>query len=1142
MSLKLILGESGAGKSYYVYKEMIEKANSDGRNYLYIVPEQFTMENQKKIVKMQGELMGRYGVMNIDILSFNRLAFKVFEEMGVTTLDILDDTGKNIILRKILEENKEKLHVFKYKAMMIGFVEELKSVISELYQYGISIDDLSKIIEGMEGHAITKEKLQDLLFVYEEFRKSIQSMTDSSTKYITKEEVLEELMKYIASSEIVKNSYIVLDGYTGFTPVQYRLISMLLEYSKGVEVVLTMRVKNLCLTNVGFDEDIKEQDLFHMSKETINKLYSIANEIRIPVDEPILINGENGRLRDNEELSFLRDNIFIYSDKKYAGNYSNGLSIISCENPLSEAEEVVNTIKKLMKSDDKLRYRDIGIVAGDESMMLVLDRFLAKSNIPHFIDNKKSVIRNPYVEAIRTILEIIDTGFKTDCVIRYLRTTMVDISRDEVDEFENYCLALGIKNKKRFSVVFDKKYRNLSDDSLLRVEEYRKKYIVPIIELADRIKSKTVREITGELYKFIDDMKFQKKLDEYVFKFENSNNMSLKNEYMQVPKYVVTLFDKLVMLMGDEKISIAEFRKILDSGFAEIKVGIIPMMVDSLIVGDIERTRFGDIKVLFIVGANDGNIPKKSEKSGLLSVSDRQALKNNKVVLSPDMREAAFIQKFYMYLSFTKPKDKLFISYSNVGRDGKSIRPSYLIENIVEMYDKEKIFFDVKRRDIDDIYNENALFNELLLNISDYQKENFDKRYYEIISYFKKNDDYKERLKSGINGNFFRNHVDSLEKSVANVLYSNGMVNSATRLEKYAACAYAHFMEYGLKLAERPVYEIKPFDIGNIYHKCIEMFTRTLKDEKIDLYTFNDERRKALIKKCIKDTAEKYGGEIFYESNQNRFIISKCEKVADKTAWAIVEHLKRGGFSPEYIEMKVEDSRVDRVDSLIIDDKKYIKIIDYKSGKEVFSPAETFYGLKLQLMFYMKSVIEAERENKKNADYDIEPAAVFYFNIKNPIIDYKKEYEDEEKYDAAMLAEFSMSGFVNSKKEIFENIDNNIYDSSYGSKIFGLKKSDIDTDLKVENTKGAGASYYFEKFIEIVKNTADGFVSEILDGDIKLNPYMMKNKKPCEYCKYKTVCNFDDRCFDNSYRKLDISNEEIINKIKEYGKEDNNVD
>ena len=530
MALEIVLGGSGSGKTHNVYERIVKDSmKNPSENYYLIVPDQFTMETQKDIINRHPHK----GTMNIDIVSFNRLAYRVFGELGINKLSVLDDTGKMLILRKVIEANKNDLTIFKNKVKLFGFTEEIKSTISELYQYGINIEDIDEIVSKIGGNGTMKSKLCDLKLIFEKFEEYIMSISDESHKYITKEEVLSELCDVVMDSKALKDSVIVLDGFTGFTPVQYRLIEKLLIHAKKVIVTVTISGDEaIKVTPAGF-VGVKEHELFNMSKVTVNTLVKLAVANDVKVAPFVVINDERvWRLRDNEMLNHLEKNLFRQNKLKCKAN-GESLLIYNAENPLREAQGIADKIYNMvMESNGSLRYRDIAIVTGDmETYKRPLSEALEMNNIPYFIDNKKSLLNNNFVECIRALLEMIDENFTYEPVFRYLKRGMSNLSKDDIDTFENYVLGCGVRGYEQYMSAFKRKYRGLSDEDFNRCECIRAEFIEPISKIRYELEDATVREVTVAIYDFIKDNDLYNKLVGYINEF--SDDDSEKQEYAQ---------------------------------------------------------------------------------------------------------------------------------------------------------------------------------------------------------------------------------------------------------------------------------------------------------------------------------------------------------------------------------------------------------------------------------------------------------------------------------------------------------------------------------------------------------------------------------------------------------------------------------
>ena len=531
MSLRLILGNSGSGKSYKACREMVEKSiNDPALNFFAIVPEQFTLQTQKDIVMMHPA----HAVMNIDIVSFARLAFRISQELGVEILETLDDTGKSLVLRKIIEDNKSSLRVFKDKIKMPGFVEEMKSMIAELYQYGIDEDGIEEIIDVAKARPLLGAKLRDTALLYKEFRKYLEK------RYVTTEEILEKLCKLIPESSLIKNSEIYLDGFTGFTPVQYKLIGVLLKYAKNVSVCITIDTRDLKL-NV-----IKEHELFYLSKTTINKLFKVSEENGVEVLDNIVLNDEVPyRFKESISIAHLEKNIYREGKISRLKN-SEGININLSKNSNYETEFVAREICRLVR-EDGYRYRDIAVITGNmESNYRKIESVFKINNIPNFIDYKKNIVSNPLIDAISSVLEIIEKDFSYESVFRYLRSGMTTVYREDVDKLENFVLSRGIRG--RFAWA-----RSWEEDLDIIKEEM----VDSFNHIYETFKNKELllKDYTKALYDFIKATKMPDRLSEFVQTFTEQNQSRMAQEYSKVYEMTMELFDQIVLLLGDEKVT-----------------------------------------------------------------------------------------------------------------------------------------------------------------------------------------------------------------------------------------------------------------------------------------------------------------------------------------------------------------------------------------------------------------------------------------------------------------------------------------------------------------------------------------------------------------------------------------------------------
>jgi ATP-dependent helicase/nuclease subunit B len=854
------------------------------------------------------------------------------------------------------------------------------------------------------------------------------------------------------------------------------------------------------------------------------------------LEESIFLeNAEHGRFGQNPELAHLEKELFRNSTEPVE-NHGN-VEVLRFDTPRAEVEYVTDYIAYLIRTEH-LRYRDFAIITGDmESYGKILADNLAIRGIPYFMDNKRSLILNPAVSFLRAALEMVDKDFSYESVFQFLKSGISVLDEDDVDILENYAVALGIRGYRRYEQPFTAKKRKMTEEELEKVNAIREQFFSSVTDIYEELKGKrlkdgetlNVRKMTEYIYQFLVKFQLKEYLEAMEEEFANKGEMSLSKEYEQTYRYIIELFDKLVSLLGEEEISLKEYREIIDAGFEEIKVGVIPLGMDQVMVGDIERSRLNNIRTLFVIGANDGVIPKHSRKSSLLSQSDRNYLKKINIELSPTVRESIFIQKFYLYLNLTKPSGSLLLSYTDSGIDGKALRPSYLIGEIERLYDRTdrkednaQFFYYLKLSSGQFAlkYLSERLNRNKLPDMNDFEKE--------LYSYFYSHAEYADVLKKVREGVFFDNNPTRLSSKVAEQLNGDSMVRSVSRLEKYAACAYAHFLSYSLRLAQREQYEVSVADMGTIYHRCIELFSSEMTKKGYDFRTMKETDRNRLVEECVAKVTENYGNTILRSSKRNEYLIRKISEVCKKTVWAMCEHIRRGKFTPENFEFTFSDGRIDRLDTYEKDGKRYLKIIDYKSGNKKFELSDVFNGLQMQLVYYMGEALKLEKS--KNAGCEVLPAGTFYFHIKSPYVECSEKIEDEQ-LKQMLLKEYKMSGLVNDMKEPAVAMDEVLEEEKAESDIIPLKSKELgqqaaSSGLNEEN---------FGKILGKVDRMIDHFTDEILDGNIEKNPYKKANMTPCTYCSYKSICGFDERAFHNQYRKLvKVSKtEDVLRELEE---------
>lgn len=1140
MSLRFYFGPSGSGKSHRIYEEIMQRAAQEpGRNFLIIVPDQFTMQTQKDLV-MRSD---RGGILNIDVLSFGRLSHRILEEVGTKEMPVLDDTGKSLVLQKIAADLKEQLPAMGSLLHKQGYIHEVKSAISEFMQYGISTQDMDKLIASAEKRGALAMKLRDLKTLYRGFQDYIRD------HFITTEETLDVLRRSLVKSKILPDSVVVFDGFTGFTPIQNRLIQELMRVCEETIVAVT----------IGEEEDPYqmdgEQKLFHLSKKTVADLVKLAAEAEVTRGEDVFVKGGPNRFTEAPALCYLEQNLFRYQYEPYTEKQCE-IRMFEALSPREEVHQTALYIRKLIR-EEGLTYRDIAVVIGDlEGYASYVETEFGQLEIPCFLDRTRGIVLNPMIEYIKSVLQLYIRDFSYDTVFHFLRSGMADISREEIDELENYVIRTGARGYRTYSRLFTRKTEEMqqgsgqedterAEETMERLNRIRQQFAdtVEILHMAPRAKA---GEYVDHLYDFLEQNQVQQKLLNYQQQFEQEGDLAKAREYAQIYRLVMDLLDQIYELLGEEEISLQEFADILEAGFGEITVGTIPQNVDRIVVGDMERTRLKQVKVLFFLGVNDGNIPKNASKGGIISDMDREFLIESGTEMAPSPRQQMYIQRLYLYLNMTKPSQRLYLSYAKVNSDGKGIRPSYLIDTVRKLFPQLAVEYPQNRSRLEQIEGRQEGARYLAEELREYAdgtlREEERQDFYLMYRAYEADPEGRDRLTAAA----FRRYKESgLSRIVARALYGRQLENSVSRLETYAACACRHFLQYGLSLQEREEFGFEVSDMGNVYHAVLENFAGKLAESGRTWWDFDENFATQAIKEAVEGYAATYGETVLYSSARNEYAITRMSRILTRTVLTLQQHLKQGSFQPDdyelsfrfaedldsiHVDLSEEEKmhlqgRIDRIDVSEDAEHVYVKVIDYKSGNKKFDLAALYYGLQLQLVVYMNAAMELE--SRKHPDKEIVPAALLYYHIDDPTIETPVELT-QEQINEEILTKLRMNGVVNSDPAVVERLDRFLQDKS---KVIPVEK-------KKDGSFSARSGILSREELHVVSAYVDTKIRqigrEILDGKIAANPYEKGNEEACTYCAYKKVCGFDGSIPGYEKRQLeDLDKQTLMQRMQE---------
>ena len=1143
MSIRFIYGRAGSGKSLFCINQIKKLIDSDKeKKIILLVPEQYTFTTENKVLNHIGER----AALNTHVLSFRTMCQKVFEECGGRVKQIIKDTGKHMLINKVLNEKIDDLSYFKKMSREQGFNNIISELITEFKKYNIDIDALRDLTDKIDDNELV-EKIRELSLIYEEFNVKMHS------SYIDTDDELTLLAKKLLANNIYVNSEIWIDEFTTFTPQQLEIIRII---SKTSVVNIT-----LCMDKIENSDAEDITNVFSSIENTENRILKLMEENNIGYLNPINLNSKLPyRFKNSEELAHIEKYCITYPFKSYKGK-NKDVRLYKANNTYDEIEKVAQDIIRLVR-DRNYRFRDISVVCRNiEDYNKIISVIFNDYEIPFFMDKKIKLLNNPLIILITSAFEVLLKNWSYESVFKYLKSGLTGFNTYDIDRLENFVLEHGIKSYK-WNEEEIKKLKNISIENGATEEELTIFNVMEevrnsLISFHKLIEGKhNVRDICKALYEFLLSIKAFERIDEWIIKFEELKLEDKVKEYKQVESIVIDMLDQAVEVMGSDVVDTFEFFKILNSGFENEEIGVIPVALDQVNVGDIARIKGREVKALYIVGINDGILPAAHKDEGILSDRDRIELKEFGVVLAADGRSKAFEEQFVVYTALTIASEYLMLSYPMADFEGKSLRPSIIISRIKKILPnlvEESSLYDLSKGNdyFNKVISPIPTFNELIFALRrELEDEEIDEEYWgEVYNWFKENEDFKWKIENIFKGLRYSNTGEKVSRNKLLSLYKNNLGKlsfSVSRLEKYAECPFSYFIQYGLKAKNRKVYEFTPPDLGSFVHDILDSFTNKVKKEKIVWSDLDMIKCKNIVSELIDTKLKEDSGSILNSTNKYKYFSKRFKRVISKSVSVISEQMRRGEFEVfnnefsfgsyndgEAIVLELPSNekvylngRIDRIDTLDLEGSTYLRIVDYKTGNKHFDLNEFYYGLQMQLLVYLDALL-------KNSEYILKkqalPGAVLYFRVDDPIIKTKGDITTEE-LEKEVLSNLKMNGLILKDAKVVKAMDRGIETDGYSLVIPAALKKDGDfkagSEVVTEEQFNLLREYVNKKMIDLCE--------DMLCGDIKIQPTKDSDGSHCEFCDFSSICQFDSSIEDNKYKIImKKSKDEIWNNIRD---------
>lgn len=1087
MKLNIVYGRSGTGKSRYIYEKVGTIAENE--KVFVIVPEQCNLSAERNLF----DVLKKDCLMNIEVLTLSRMAYRVANEVGINK-NQLSKAGKDMLIFDLLTREKSNLKFLGKSEKNVDIVNRL---ITEFKKHSISLEDL----ETLElSSKYTSLKVKDITLLYEKYQEKL------SSNFLDENDSLNILADNIDKTNILDDAYIFIDEFLGFTKQEYNVFEKILSKAKEVTVSVP--------SNTLKTDENKEEDIFYFNKKYAQNIIKIGKNLNAEITEIEL--KENHRFK-NTELKFLENNLCQKSVEKYKDETEN-IKLFVANNPYSEVEYIAKTIHNLVKKSG-YSYNEIGIITEEiEKYSEDIKAIFAKYDIPVFVDDKKELNQNILIKFVMAMLDIFVKNWSFDSIFNYLKVGLLDIEPEDLYLLENYCRKWGIKGSKFYSKKFEYEEINNVQEKL---ENLRLKIVEPLLKFKDNVSSnKVASQITEEIYNLLIDNKLNIELDN---KIKDYGKIEISDEYNTSYKLFVSILEDIVLIFGKDKITFEKYKDLLEIGLNSCKLGKIPATQDQVVLGDTERTRSNNLKVVFVIGVNDGYFPKANRVEGFLNDSDRDNLLDAGIELAKNSVDSLYEEQFNIYRTLTTPEERLYITYCASGKDGKADRPSILIKRLKRMFPNIHEESDVVNKYYS-ITNEKATFEDALNVYKEYlEGEKIDEDWEKVLRYFYNKN--KSGFSKAVSGIYYTNRAEEITESNIEELYGKTLKTSVSRLENYRKCPFSFHLTYGLKLKEKEELKIEAVDTGNFMHEVIDLFFKEIDDKSINIKEISDEEILKIVKKIVNTLLEMSKYYRFNSSAKFRLLTRRLVKVVYQSICYMVYCLKHSDFTPyghevefghngKFNTIKLETSgknieitgKIDRIDTAKLNDKQFVRIIDYKSSTRDVDLNQVLSGLQIQLITYLDAICEQT---------DFEASGILYMGLIDNVVKNAKNMS-EEKIAEKIRNNFRMKGLILADINVIKMMDNKLQTGQ--SDVIPVY---IDKDGNISEKKSKVITKDdFDDLQKQVKQIIKQISKEILSGKIDIKPYNYQKKTGCDYCKYKTICMFNNNIKGNDYNYI----------------------
>lgn len=1106
--LHFILGRAGYGKTEYVFSSIKRLIDSGEKNILLITPEQFSFIAERRLL----DDLGESDVSKVENASFSRLSSEISKKYGGDELPLLSKGGKAVIMKKAIEMVEFELELFKNNTTSPAFINSAIKIYDEMKACRVSIDDINDAIKATERESL-KQKLSDISKIIMAYDAIIEN------KYYDSANELTRLYEKLLNHNYFENRTVFIDGFYGFVAQEYKIIEVILKQAKDVFVTFC--------TDSFYNKD--KYDLFSYINSNVAILKDVAVKSGVRIANPIILK-ENQRCFP-DALKLVEKNAFLNESVEFSD--IDAVKIYSAKNISDECDRVALEISKLLRQG--YHANEIAVATRAlESYKKELEFSFDKFNIPYFNDERQSISSQPVIMFVNFLLRTAIYSFRSDDIFSLLKTGLTALGCDEISELENYVYMWNINDsawKKDFVNSTKGFAPEITENDQKKIDALNKSraYVVDILSKFVRsAKDKNSLGICKSIYYTLIDFNCDEQLKKLAIQLDENGKSALAKQQGRVWDLLMEILDTLARLGESEKISLNEFYKMFNLMVKSEDLGTLPTGLDNVQLGSADRMRFDSPRVVFVVGANEGEFPQSVGSSGLLSETDRIALIDNKFKLYSYGETLNAQERFFAYMAMSAPREKLYVSY----KGGDNATESSIITYLTTLFPDIKIQHFSCNFDIDDVESVDNAFEILASN---YTENN--EFISSVKSYFNSKEEYSGRIKA-VESLTENVNPEITDKSLSTQLFGKNMYLSASRIEDYYNCAFRYFCKFGIGARPRSKAEMDPMQTGTVIHYVLEQIIKN--NPKNEFVALSSMDIKIMVDRCLMEFLETQMGDSNQFTKRFKYQFMRLSKMLVYVVERLKEEFEQSDFEAKAFELTIGDGSrgeevkyvpiqladggsitikgaVDRVDIYESGGKRYVRVVDYKSGNKQFSLSDIMYGLNLQMFIYLFTLCKTENK------YSGIESGVLYMHSAREVLSVERSAgaNDVKKKENT---EFKMKGIVLNDEEhsIAEHMEHDL----------------AGKYIPVKNTKTKGITGNIVSLEELgrISRKIDMLIAEmgisLHNGVIAQNPVNYKNHdKTCEFCDYSDVCLNRKEV---ELRDLeDLDDRQVLDKIKE---------